>query len=303
MMSIILKMSCLLLVLSKNFVENNATDTVLTMVIGTSHGEVLLNSEQLSSNFPKGTLIVKFDQGIAALAKYKDYLFVSTETSIFGWQGYIYRFGFDWKNIKLNGSSYEVFHKVGPWNEWVTSMVVANEFLYAGRTVGVMLRCFTGIPRICEEFHSAGSAITGLDYDPFTKNIYGTTQKRTLWRCLHCDKDLFFENGGEFTAVKVAYGAVWIGSLGPAENRTVELLRCLLDNTNDKKKCHAFYDLGKVCPIDSMDTDASGMLFVSNGNQMWQFDPDLAFQEINRFIIPINSQTFIVAQKKLEKKI
>lgn len=143
-------------------------------------GEVFLCTQQPPLISLNSTLMEDFDIGITALARYKDYFFVSTVSEHFknidNWTSYIYRCNFDWKNIKLNGSSCEIFHThtLKEW-QYFECMVVVNDTLFAGHSVGDIWRCSVTESKKyenCKIFKTVGYYINGIDYDPASNKIY-----------------------------------------------------------------------------------------------------------------------------------
>lgn len=289
------------MVFKTNFVQNSDVKKKnITLIFGTSKGRVSLFTVELASKYPYGTSMKKFNEGVAALAKNEDYLFVSTKPRRFkNFEAYIYRCNFDGKRTKLAISSCEIFHKnVFNPDKYIDNMVVVNDTLFASRTDGAILHCSITEPKSCKTFNNGTNKhISGIDYDPASDKIYATLYEGFLWRCTPTDpnscEDIYTSDSNVyFSALRVAYGAVWIASWR-GDNYHNLILKCPLAKINETEKCHYFFDAGVDSEIQSINNDTNGNLYFNTGIIMWKLKPDKARRADKSFSIPRKSQTFI----------
>lgn len=303
-MHILIKVLCLTMILKKNTVETGASEKFLPMIFGGDDGKVSVISEKPRHENPNGTVLHQFDDKITAFARYDRYIFVSTELDHYHLPK-IHRCMFNWTNLQLVSNSCQIIYEVSSWfytllyPSHVSSMVVGNDKLFAGRTDGLVTRCSTTEKNNCEQLNKFGAGVTGIDYDHVNHVIYATTMGGTLWRCSpttpNSCSNIYESMDDHFTSVKIAYDAVWIAVL-LNYNNGAQLLKCHLKENNLIKKCDDFVThRDPATRIDDINKGADGYLYFMNKFQVWKVhpqEPNIVQEEIN---IPRESKTFIFA--------
>lgn len=234
-------------------------------------------------NLPKE--LENFEGHVTGLAMYNDYLYISEARS-----GFFTKNSRIWRIKKLtNSTSFEIdkssketIHVVSADSADILSMVIANGFIYAGRSDGVMWRCSTDKQDSCKDFNvfkkkSIDTSITSIDYNPADGNIYTVervfeyssgklsylVKSCQLDTVESCNLSYSFYNY-KITAFKIAFDTIWFGT------ETGKLLKCPKD-----ENCLEVDDFERSGSLKIYALDKYLYLNVKSGNYtIWRCDPN-----------------------------
>lgn len=298
-MHTVIKVLYSIMILVKNFVESKDIKVYSPMIVGAKDGKVSVISQKADDINPNITVLNNFENRITSFARHKNYLFISTESTIFR-RSKIYRCIFSLTNIYFFPGSCQIFYTVPIFffhRKHVSSMVVGNDTLFSGYDDGGIWRCSTTEENNCEYLNKAGSEITGIDYDHVSHLVYASTARGTLLRCSPITPDSCVNiyrscRVNKFTSVKIAYDAVWLGVL-LSDNKGVQLLKCPIKKINDGEKCGVYYHFLKqndtTCVINASD----GYLFFKIGEMVWKLKPQGSDRLLKIFQIPWDIETLV----------
>lgn len=280
----------LVAILSTAFHCNCENSKDFKMIFGLADGRVLVANSYL---FNKTKQIARFPNEISSLAVHKDYLYVSQKVHSF-----INRDSSIWRCKIIDSKNFIIhpncirFTEVCLLGESVLSMVALQDYIYVGRSDGVIWRCATDNTNNCEIFNQVGAhKITGIDYNPRNGNIYVSLWTGTLLRCRHycgssCES-VYSWSEHKFTALKMAFDAVWIGT------DTGELWKCPL-SYSEEMKC-LLWDKSHV-GVNILSIEATNEYVYANlkGLKMWQCDPNKVWSCHVTFSTPEGFHPFII---------
>lgn len=266
---------------------NCEDNKVFTLIFGSSDGSITTSK---SDQPEKTTRLSKFINEISGLAIHNDYLYVATKVHSF-----INRDSAIWRCKITNTTNFSIDERCQEFDdllllgESILSMVVAKDYIYAGRSDDIMWRCSANDRNNCENFNRPGSKITGLDYNPKDGKIFASLSSGTVWRCSanfsdSCDD--IYRLGDGLTAIKVDHDFIWVGTEGG------KLMKCPMARGRGKS-CDEFaaFDEDNVVAIGA----ASGFLYVnSKSNKMWQCEPDKPESCRSIFSTPTGSGPFVI---------
>lgn len=298
-------------VVTNDEIKNSAND--LIMVFGLNNGQLLkAKIDQPTNTYP----LTDFSNlsKVAALARFEDYIFASTETS------YLKAFRLSnltrlqFANLRslyrckiLNSTDFSILHSICEefdglgYFRSVSSMVMMNSTLFIAFTNGEVIRCSANQPHSCEETESINISkdlekITGIDFNPNDGQLYVSSSSGKLWRRSINSKDslltypwyilLFSTNYDGFTSMKIAFDAIWIGT------DKGELIKCLV-SSNDKIDCLVFDKFYKNA-IVSMN-DFNGFLYIHlENNNICRCNPSENWKCRHLFSTPNGSLPFML---------
>lgn len=73
---------------------------------------------------------------------------------------------------EINDSSWKKFHVLNAVSEDILSMAIANNYIYAGRSDGIMWRCSANESNSCRNLNQFEGPITNVDYHPKDDKIF-----------------------------------------------------------------------------------------------------------------------------------
>lgn len=298
-----------------NFTKVNKTDVdPFDLILGNDDGK-LFKTTSVTGEKKNVTQIFKVrPQAITALARYEDYLLIAkdcTSPGVFNRDSEIYRCILDWTKLENENENCaaEPFARARSYDKYITSLVVVGNDTFFGRTDGLLHRCATNDVRneICHFFYDVGQLkITGLAYDSSNEKLYISTESGRLIRCgldeggtynPSCSMvfeydEILFIHLYDFTAVYVAYDAVWIG----VENGRI--LKCPLTKANNKFACSRFQQLDAT--IHEFGFRNDGYLYgharnADDINALFRCDPETPGSCQNKVKLPEKTSTILIA--------
>lgn len=301
---------------SKLNIANTKTTAALDIIVGDEHGKI----SRIRSDSPRNpTTLHQFDtEAITSLARYKGKYgnhtyFVAKENSwpgIFTGDSYSYNCSFGFNNTEMRCNE-KPFYKVKGWNIHISSLLVVNDGLFIGQTIGDLYYCQLDSSIECNQKLSL-LRIIGISYDSISNHIYVATWFGELTRCKldSSDGNIVTDckrvykckapTTAGLTAVHVAYNAVWLGT------EKGVLLKCPLTEIKDVLECLEFdvieWHKLKIPPseptIYSFGSRNDEFLYAalsgSGRNDVWACDPDAPKSCQTNFTLPLATKSFLI---------